>query len=92
MRWSASERSEKSQDKKGSLMRANWVKAVWWVGLPREGLWERKRLYFRRRGAHLEWASPIMRMASRGRGEMWRDAAAGSVSSDRAVVGEVYFE
>ena len=37
-----------------------------------EGSWERKRLYFRRKGAHSEWASPIMRIALRGSGEMWR--------------------
>jgi hypothetical protein len=39
------------------------------------GLWERKRLYFRRRGAHSEWASPIMRMTSRESGEILRVAS-----------------
>ena len=56
-----------------------------------EGSWERKRLYFRRRGAHSECASPIMRIASSGRGEIWRVASTsrGVEGVERAVDGAV---
>jgi hypothetical protein len=55
------------------------------------GLWERKRLYFRRKGAHSEWASPIIRIASRGRVEILRAASvsAGGDVVERDVEGEV---
>lgn len=56
-----------------------------------EGLWERKRLYFRRSGAHSECASPTMRIASRGRWEIWRAASlvASMVDVEREVEGEL---
>ena len=61
------------------------------VSVAVEGSWERKRLYFRRRGAHSECASPIMRSASRGRGEIWRVASVsrGGEVVEREVDGEV---
>ena len=61
------------------------------VSVAAEGSWERKRLYFRRKGAHSEWASPIMRIALMGSGEMWRVASVsrGGAVADREVDGEV---
>ena len=60
-----------------------------WVAA--EGSWERKRLYFRLKGAHSEWASPIIRIASKGSGEMWRVASVsrGGDMVDREVDEEV---
>ena len=52
------------------------------------GLWERKRLYFRRRGAHSEWASPMIRIMSRESGEMlrvaWVSSSADMVETEAA--------
>ena len=61
------------------------------VAVADEGSWERKRLYFRRRGAHSECASPTMRMASRGRAEICRAASVsrGGVVVETDVDGEV---
>lgn len=68
-------------------MAANWVKfsrledcAGASCG---EESWLRNRLYFRRRGAHSECASPTIRIALSARGERWRVASRSGCSLDR---------